>query len=655
MRNFFVATACLFLSIAACIAAEVNMASPNGNLKAKYTPQDGGACISSTFNGKDMGKVFISLDSSPQIFNPSEEPQKVATEKNNDKIRTVWGINSEIEDSYNQTRIDFKHCALIVRLYDNALAYRFETKIPSEIKDEKADFSFEEGSQAYAYPINGYVLHFQKTWIDAPISELSGKFTYISPLLITPKGSGAKVLLTDADVSNYPGLNFKAKPGSSTLSASFAKYPKDLKPKGNALTPSSREDYLAQKKANEQFPWRVMIFAAQDKDLLCDDTIYKLSKPCALEDTSWIKPGLAAWDWWSGFKLEDEKYKGGMNTSTYFYYSDFATRFRIPYIIIDAGWQNDHDDVLNSSTNIDLQSIADRAKKGRVGVFVWVRSRALADMDTAKAFFHRLSLAGISGVKVDFVERDDAQAMDFYKNITALAAVNKLLIVWHGCPKSTGMYRQFPNMVNEEGVRGNELNKMKPDLTPTHNVNLLFTRSVCGPMDYTPGAMRNTFDGEINGKPFTVNKEWPSAQGTRAHQAAMYVMYYEPLKTLCDSATSYEKEKEYTKFISEIPTVWDESVGIDAQFGEFASVARRHGKIWYAAGMAAAKGKKDFTLNTDFLQKGASYEAEILSDTQATSSDPQKYSLKKQKIKGGQPLKIDMERGGGFVVRFKKS
>ncbi len=631
------------------------MSSPNGNVKAKYEPAEGRARLKVSFNGKDMGEVLISLNSMPEIFDAAKGPHKASEISRSDKIRATWGINSQIEDSYSQTRMDFKNCALEVRLYDNAIAYRFVPGINVEIIDEVADFSFAEGSRAYAYPINGHVLHFQKTWIDSPISELPGKFTYISPLLVAPKGAGAKVLITDADVYNYPGLNFKVKPNSSEFSGYFAKYPKDLKPKGNALTPSSRENYLAKKMAKESLPWRVMIFAANDKDLLCDDTVYKLSSPCALEDTTWIKPGLAAWDWWSGFKLENDKYKGGINTYTYFYYSDFATVFGIPYIIIDAGWQKDHDDVLKTEPNIDLPAITKRAKKGRVGVFVWVRSRALADKETAKSFFSMLKSAGVAGVKVDFVERDDAQAMKFYADTTALAAANKLLIVWHGCPKSSGMYRKFPNMVNEEGVRGNELNKMKPDLTPTHNVNLLFTRGVCGPMDYTPGAMRNTFDGEINGKPFVVNKEWPSAQGTRAHQAAMYVMYYEPLKTLCDSATSYEQEKEYTKFIAAVPTVWDESVGLDAEFGKFAAIARRSGKTWYAAGMAAAQGKADFVLSTDFLKYGASYEAEILSDTQGTSDNPQEYSLRRQKIKGGDKISINMERGGGFLAKFKRN
>jgi len=648
---------CAALSLCACalFGFEKTLTSPDGaivtRIKGGETPLEYAIYYKGlrVFEG-----AHIALATDKGVLNGAL-PLKNADERVHDEIlKPLWGLKSEIRDNFKELELGFENYSIVFRAYDNALCYRVKANFENGfvVNEETAEFPFAEDWIAYAYPMKTYSLHFQQQFESLPVKKLSNFYSIIAPLLVYSRDGSLRAVVTDAGVYDYPTMNFNKPADARGVDGFFQKYPLEFKATKSALHPLKRADYLARFDGAKAMPWRAVIVAQDDKALLYDDTVYKLADSCALEDVSWIKTGTCAWDWWHGQNLEGVDFETGMNDATMKYHIDFAQKFGIPYMLIDGGWMKDNDD-MDGSAVLDIPMLSKYAQERGVGLILWTLSRILKDREKADAFFKRLHEMGIKGVKADFTERDDAEAMAFYRDISALAAKHKLVIDWHGCPKSTGLYRTYPNIINEEGVRGAELNRMTEKLTPDHNVGLLFTRMIAGPFDYTPGAMRNRPYNANPIKDFAVSTLWPMAHGTRTHQAAMYVMFYEPLKMLCDSPTEYEKYPAFTKFIAECPTVWDDSLPLAAKFNEYAVIARRKGDVWYVGAMSDRKGK-ELEVKLDFLEDGAVYDAEIVCDTVNSNRLAQDYAIKRGVCKKGDVLKIKMAQGGGFAAKFSK-
>jgi alpha-glucosidase len=467
------------------------------------------------------------------------------------------------------------------------------------------------------------------------------------PVLIETD-NGIKIGITESALEDYAGFHVRKSAKPHALEAAFPKYPTEAKPGGHMnfnLIVQQRADYIASTSGERTFPWRVFKIAYEDIELLDTDLVYKLSDPPAEGmDFSWVKPGKVAWDWWNAINLTGVNFRSGINTESYKYFIDFAARNGIEYINLDEGWSDQYD-ILKLSDEIDLEEIVNYADSKGVGVFLWCVHWPLdKQLDEAMNMFDRL---GIKGLKIDFMDRDDQVMVDFYYRIAEVAAEHQLLVNFHGAYKPSGLHRKYPNVINREAVRGLEYNKFsKPyGTTPEYAVSIPFIRMLAGPMDYTPGAMTNAQKAN-----FAVFNERPMSQGTRCQQLAMYVVYEAPLQMISDAPTAYEAAPEILRFISDVPTDWDETVALDGKVADFALIARRKGDAWYVGGMTDWSPR---TLDIDFSFLGTgTYTAEIFRDGINADRHAEDHKREVIEVNNMKRMQVKLAPGGGVAMKI---
>lgn len=564
-------------------------------------------------------------------------------------INTVWGIRKEIKEKYNELILDFEGSyALIFRAYDDGIAYRWKTSLKGDltILSEEAEYRFLENYNAIAHIVGDFQTSYEKTYSRLKISEM--KEDQFSSLPLVIDNGKLKILIAESDLFEYPGMYITRFGGNNRnyLDGIFPAYPKSWQSAGWGhfnLRVTERENFLAKTTGTRNFPWRAIVVAREDRELANNDLIFKLARPSAI-DASWVKPGKVSWDWWNDWNLESVDFETGINNKTYEYYIDFAARNGIEYIIMDEGW-SDQFDVLLPSPYVDMEHLTQYAKSKGVRIILWTVWHTIdRQMEQAFAMFEKW---GIAGVKVDFIDRDDQLAVEFYERLAREAAKHHLLVDYHGCSKPTGLSRTYPNIINYEGVRGNEYNKFNKDETPGHNVDLVFTRMVAGPMDYTPGAMRNSIQGE-----FMTSNSNPMSYGTRCHQLGMYIVYFAPLQMLCDAPTAYEKYPDILSFLSKVPTTWDETIALDGKLGEFVVIARQKGNDWYIGGLS---NWDERTVEID-LSKFANgrYSAVMIIDGINANRKATDYQVIRKEVTSADKLKITVKKGGGFAIHLEK-
>jgi alpha-glucosidase len=450
------------------------------------------------------------------------------------------------------------------------------------------------------------------------------------------------IAIGESDLDDYPGLWLRGTSGNG-LSATFPPYPlKEELVKDNYKV-AEAADYIAVTRGTRTYPWRVLGIAEKDADLITNQLIYLLEKPSQVQDTPWIKPGKVAWDWWNANNIYGVDFKSGMNTQTYKYYIDFAAKYGIEYIIIDEGW-SPLGNLLEVTPQINMEELTGYARQKHVGIILWAFWKTLDDqLDAALTQFEKW---GIKGIKVDFMKRDDQKVINFYQRVCSEITKHKMLVDFHGAIRSAIMTRTWPNLLTAEGVRGLEQSKTKDITDPEHDVTIPFTRMFMGPMDYTPGAMRNA-----SKKSFAPIREMPMSQGTRCHQLAMYVIYESPLQMLADSPSNYLREPDTMEFLGPVPTVWDETRVLAAKIGDYVVVARRNGKLWYVGAMTDWTAR-DQEIDLSFLPAGNfmmdSYQDGVNADRYGSD-----YKRVKRQVSNNTKLKIQLAQGGGWVGVIK--
>lgn len=579
----------------------------------------------------------------------------------NDTITASVYKRKEIADTYNELILRFKEgFSLVFRAYNDGIAYRFVSNLkkPFEVKSEEVNFNFPTDQKAYIpyvqiikEPIEKQFYNsFENTYQHINISQWDKKRLAFLPLVVEGV-NGKKVCITESDLTNYPGMYLYNGNGSTTLSGVFAPYPKDIKQGGHNMLQGevqSAEPYIARYNGATNFPWRIIIVSENDRELADNDMVYKLATPNKLTDASWIKPGKVAWDWWNDWNLYDVDFRSGINNETYKYYIDFASQHGIEYVILDEGWAvNLQADLFQVVPEIDLKELVDYANKKNVGLILWAGYYAF-NKDIEGICKH-YSEMGIKGFKVDFMDRDDQPMVDFHYRAAEIAAKYHMMLDYHGTYKPTGLQRTFPNVINFEGVHGLEQMKWSPESVDqvTYDVTIPFIRMVAGPLDYTQGAMRNASKG--NYRP--VNSE-PMSQGTRCRQLAEYIIFESPLNMLCDNPSNYMREKECTKFIANVPTVWDNTIALNGKIGEYITIAREKDDVWYVGSLTNWDAR---TLDVDlsFLGEG-SFKAEVFKD--GANADRSGHDYKKEviDIPSDRKLSIPMASGGGYVMKIYK-
>ncbi|WP_394800196.1 glycoside hydrolase family 97 catalytic domain-containing protein [Bacteroides salyersiae] len=372
--------------------------------------------------------------------------------------------------------------------------------------------------------------------------------------------------------------------------------------------------------------------------------VYKLASPCRINDTSWIKPGKLAWDYWNAWNIYGVDFRAGINTNTYLYYIDFAAKNGIEYVLLDEGWA-ESTDIMKVVPEIDLPYIIRYARLKGVSILLWGGWLPLSQkMDEALEHYAEL---GVKGFKVDFMDRDDQKMVNFYYRLAQKAAEHNLIIDFHGAYKPTGLQRTYPNVINFEGVYGLEYLKGDyPDM-PFNDVTIPYIRMLAGPVDYTPGAMVNA-----NKESYRGIHSIPMSQGTRAHQVALYVVFESPLNMLADSPNNYMKEQETTDFLRQIPTVFDQTVALDGKVGEYAVIAREKSDIWYLGAITNWE-TREITIDFSFLKEG-NWQMELFRDGVNADRNGNDYKREVINVNINSKIKVSLAPGGGMAAIIRK-
>lgn len=645
MKKFFLLLVLLTYASAFSFSKEYKLSSPDG--KITVTVNAGTSLTwSVSYEGREVlasvePALFIGESRIPA---PDESIRKATYGKSAQVLKPVVAHKkSSISDNYNYLLITFRSgFAIQLRAYNDGVAYRFESSLKNEltVKDESSVIQFPAGSSAW-YPLEeSFMSHNERIFIPGMLDTINSKHLASLPALF--KANGVNVLLTESDIYDYPGMWIRGG-GSGKITATWPKYPANELLKGDRnLFVTSVKDYIAVTRGPRTFPWRVFVIAEKDGGLVESDLVYKLARPSVITDTEWIKPGQVAWDWWNANNIYGVDFRAGINNDTYKYYIDFASANGIEYIILDEGWYKSGT-VLESIPSINVPELCRYAESRNVGVILWVVWKTFWDqIDEAVALYQKW---GVKGVKVDFMQRDDQKVVNFYHEAARKAAEHHLLIDFHGSYKPDGFGRTYPNALTREGVRGMENSKWERTISPEHDVTLPFTRMVAGPMDYTPGAMRN-----MDRQNFNPQFTRPASQGTRVHQMALYVVFESPLQMLSDSPSNYKKEQECTDFLVKIPVVWDDLKVIDAKIGDYILLARRSGNDWFV-GALTDWNARNMEFDLSFLPAGE-YTVEIFQDGINADRHAEDYKHSVITASSGEKMKISLAPGGGWVAKI---
>lgn len=627
--------ACMVLSMSQAQAKDYTITSPDGQLQV-------------TIHADSERLTWEIQHGKTQVLMPSEIGLNGTSGYYKPKGRAT---TNSITLGKGLTQVEF-------RADNDAAAYRIKLsgKGSRVITDEKAEFNFAGDYQAFIPYVNDnrggerYCFSFESYYDEQPLSKMFRDSLAINPLAVRlPDGKLA--VIADMGATDYPGM-FLVKHGDHGLKAIFAPYPTNEQIGGYDhlnLVPTERAPYIA-RDVRGALPWRIVMVTTEDKQLLTARLPQRFGPPCQIADTSWIRPGKVAWDWWNATMLTGVPFRAGMNTDTYRYYIDFAAANRLEYIIIDEGWSGKESlrDELNH--DIDLPTLLAYGKQKGVDIILWSSWRN-AIKNTEADFKHYADM-GVKGFKVDFFDRDDQVVMRSAWALAECAARHHLLLDLHGY-RPTGIQVAWPNIVNFEGVKGLENSKWEPRVDdgplhdqPRYDVTIPYLRQLVGPLDYTPGAMSNATRAQFFG-----NNDHPMSQGTRAHQVAMYTLFDAPLQMLADSPSKYMKEQATTDFISQIPTVWDETIALDGQIGEYVVMARRKGTTWYIAAMTNWQPRQ-LDIRLDMLSMGT-HQMEMLADGVNADREATDYLKQNRQVTKGDVLHVKLMPGGGWSAIIK--
>ena len=552
---------------------------------------------------------------------------------------------AKIRDHYNELRLNMDGgYAVVFRAYNKGAAYRFETSLPQvqiKIYSEESAFNFTRDSIVYYPQEDSFFSHNERKYLPQHLSEIAPEFLGSLPAVVDV-GSGAKVAIAESDVEDYPGLWLRGT-GGTGLTATFEPYPLKTKlERDRDLKVIEAANYIAVTSGARTFPWRVIGIAEKDGDLITNQILWLLQKPSQVQDTSWIKPGKVAWDWWNDWNIDGVDFKAGINTQTYKYYIDFAAKYGLPYIILDEGWYK-LGNVLQVVPDLNMDELAAYAKQKNVGLILWLVWNSFDDQ--IMPAFDQYEKWGIKGLKIDFMQRNDQVLIDYYYKVCKEAAKRKMLVDFHGAQRPATMTRTWPNLINTEGVRGMEWSKWSADAEPEHNVTLPFTRMFLGPLDYTPGAMRNATKAT-----FAAINHQPMALGTRCHQLAMYVVFEGPLQMLADTPSNYLRETEAMEFLSAVPTEWDETKVLDAKIADYVLIARRNGRDWYIGAMGDWTAR-DLDVDLSFLPDG-NFTMDAYQDGINADHNASDYRKTSNQVNKTAKIKIHLAPGGGWAARI---
>ncbi len=629
---------------------DIKLVSPDNNTEVILKL---GASIKLTATHQSQ-KLFsvedISLNIQDQNF--TSGIKKVKTIKTNSVDKKLYPPIKEkykvIHELYNELHIDFKsEYSLVVRAYNNGVAYRFITNFKDSVvvMKENLKLNFDVGDSIYFQRSKTFNSSYETPYEHLAISDLGNEGYYCLPALVKKK-HGINVLVTESDLADYPGLWLKGN-NTNSLTSAHAGYPVAFKYEGNAYSQGQVKEhasYIARVAGKRSFPWRVFIIEETDAGLLSNTLVYQLAGATKIEDVSWIKPGIVTFDWWGRRNIYGVDFKSGINTTTAKYFIDFCAEFDFEYFLFDDGWSK-QDDLFAIHPDLDMEEVMAYAKKKNVKIMLWAIWNTFVKQE--QRAWEQFEKWGISGIKFDFMNRDDQKMVEFYHNVAHEAAKRKMVLDFHGAYKPAGLRRAYPNVLTREALIEFEYNGWTKHVTPVHDNLLPYIRMVTGPMDYIPYTTHNAQKNF-----FRPVGEMPMGQGTRAHSIAQFVVFESPMQMLPDSPSDYYRERECTEFVSKIPTEWDDLKVLHAKIGEHTVLARKNGEDWYI-GAITNWDAKSFDITFDFLDDG-NYQMEYIEDGLNADTRATDYMKKTTTITKGETLNINLAPGGGWVAKLIK-
>lgn len=631
----------------------INIQSPDKQLEAEVDITESISAIIS-YKGQvvvELSNLFMKMNSDRIMGEDSKLLSHKTHSHDGERKPVIPNKDAVIPDKYNELQLVFdKNFSVIFRAYNDGIAYQFvdQSGKSDEVIYENLDLIFSNNTYSYFPQEESMYSHNERTYLHKPVEEIP-KGDYCSLPVLFQSGD-KNILFTESALQNYPSM-FLASDGNSMFSPKFPKYvlqavpDTESSPDRNQIL-KKEANYIATTDGARAYPWRVFIINDDDRALVESNLVNLLANPPESNQNSWIKPGKVAWDWYNSNILHGVDFESGINTQTYKYYIDFAAENNIEYVILDEGWTKSTTEIMDDNADMDVPEIIRYGKSKNVDIILWVLWKPL-DENTEEILklYHSW---GAAGIKVDFMQRSDQYMVHSYEKIAKIAHGLEMLVDYHGAFKPAGIERVWPNVISYEGVKGNENNKWSADITPEHNVTLPFIRMVAGPMDFTPGSMLNA--DEEN---FAIRFDRPMSMGTRAHQVAMYVVYESPLQMMCESPSIYREEQETVDFITQIPTVWDETRVLYAAVSDYIVLARRKGDTWYLGAMTDWT-ERDFTIDLSFLGDG-SYDMESFGDGINADRYAPDYKIQHQMVNASSKVDINLASGGGWsaIIRRK--
>lgn len=668
MRHLTLTIALAFASMAMQAQVKTTLTSPNGKLKIEVK-----AHHELTYSVIDNGNVLARDCEADMIFHGKISGKFTSASKPvtiKETIPAPFYKTSTINEAYSKVVIKNSNGSSVeFRAYDSGVAYRWLTSTKGEwfVDQEIANIHFADDYTAWMpYSTNEkkpMAMAFQNTYTTAPLSQSKPLEAFL-PVTIDCKT--AKVTFMESDVEAYPGVFVRG--SNSTLTCLFANYPKsfDYYPWRMQKYVTDTENYIAKGKGARSFPWRILAVTHDDTEMPTNTLVYSLAAPNrAGNDTSWIKPGKVAWDWWNDWGLTGVDFKAGINQDTYKYYIDFAEENGLEYVILDEGWYDPKSgDMLTVIPELNLPELVKYASNKHVGIILWTVFNVLdKQLDEA---CKKYSEMGIKGFKVDFLDRYDQEGVEMAYRIADRCAKSHLMLDYHGIYPPFGMNRTYPNVINFESVFGMEevkwTNRVKRVVDgkaidepaqdmPLYDVTFPYIRMMAGFVDFTPGGMRNASKADF--QPIYNN---PLTMGTRCHQMAHYIVHDSPLTMLADNPSIYEKEQECTDFLASLPTVFDEMKVLKGKMGEYIVVARRKGSDWYVAGETNWNAR-EIEISSDFIPEGTYQITAFIDGVNAdkNATDYQTFTINAPLTHSAQErIPIRMASGGGFVAKLIK-
>lgn len=634
-----------------CTAREITVVSPDTRLKA--TVAVGTEISLHVTDGKTALFTVAPIRFDLREGGPFRSAPRVATVTRGAldtvAIPVVRERFARMHERFNEVVVNLHGgYAVTVRAYDDGIAYRIGTEIDHDIviDHEPLVLQFAPGTMITAQYNQSFWSAYEAPYRVRPATAMPTDSLVNLPLLGQLR-SGHRIVVTEAQIASYPGLWFRHV-RDGRLASAFPAYPterlegQDLYRRGMV---TARATEIARTQGTRSFPWRVFCIARNDAELLTNSMIYLLGEPSKVPDPSWIRPGMVTLDWWGRRNIHGVNFVGGVNTPTVKYFIDFAARYGIRYVLLDEGWSPD-DDLLRVSPGLDMAEVLAYARSKNVEILLWaIWSTLERQWDAAFAQFTRW---GIAGIKIDFMNSDDQQMVEFYHRCAEETAKRKMLVLFHGAYKPDGLQRTWPHAPVREGLIEFEQNGVNQDDTPWYHTVLPFVRMVAGAADYLPGTVRNAQPHE-----FRMVPDRPMGQGTRAHTTALCVVLECPLRMLPDSPADYLREDDFTRFMTSIPVEWDDMRVLEARIGEVVAVARRHANDWYIGAVTNGTAR-DVRIDLSFLDPGPPYVMTSLADGVNANARAIDHVFSTSAVHAGDTLTVHLAKGGGWVARIKK-